>query len=72
MFKNKFIYFVICLVTYISVFIVELFFINFVYTLLNIWFLFYSFSYFVLLILVNPFLTFNLVEYIIKTKWINM
>ncbi|MCI6272879.1 MAG: hypothetical protein MR601_08045 [Erysipelotrichaceae bacterium] len=72
MFKNKFIYFVICLVTYISVFIVELFFINFVYTLLNIGFLFYSFSYVVLLILVNPFLTFNLVEYIIKTKWINM
>ncbi|HCY05980.1 MAG: hypothetical protein WBH68_02290 [Erysipelotrichaceae bacterium] len=70
--KTKITYFLISLSTYILLFVVEALIFSFFYTLLNINFLYYPITYLILLIIINPRLTYRVVEYIIDNKWISL
>lgn len=70
--KTKITYFLISLSTYILLFVVEALIFSYFYTLLNINFLYYPITYLILLIIINPRLTYRVVEYIIDNKWISL
>lgn len=70
--KTKITYFLISLSTYILLFVVEALIFSFFYTLLNINFLYYPITYLILLIIINPRLTYRVVEYIVDNKWISL
>ena len=70
--KSKIVYFFGSLITYIGIFLIEFISISFLYTLLSINFIVYPITFLILLLLINPFLTYNLMEYFIDKKWLTI